>query len=68
MGLEMEKTSDEAEAWNDRVRRRREEFKPCLFAQTLGRGQCRTHCMECYAVEGVCDAHKMQARKEELHD
>jgi len=65
MGLEMEKTSDEAEAWNDRVRRRREEFKPCLFAQTLGRGQCRTHCMECYAVEGVCDSHKMQAGKEE---
>jgi len=57
MGIAMEKTAGEAEAWKDRVRRRREEFKPCLFAQTLGRGQCRMHCIECYAVEGVCDAH-----------
>ncbi len=25
---------------------------------TLGRGQCRGHCIECYAVDGVCDKHR----------
>jgi len=60
MGLAMEKTMDEAEAWNDLCQRRREQFKPCLFAQTLGRGQCRTHCIECFAVDGVCDQHLLK--------
>lgn len=59
MGLEMEKTQDEAEAWREKCQRRKEMFKPCLFAQTLGRGQCRFHCIECFAIEGVCAKHKV---------
>ena len=68
MGLTMEKTVDEAEAWKERVARRRTEFKPCLFAQTLGRGQCRTHCIECFAVEGVCDKHQANPAAGKSHD
>ena len=60
MGLTMEKTTDEAAAWKDKVQRRRELFKPCLFSQTLGRGQCRVHCIDCFAIEGVCEKHKMR--------
>eukprot|EP00946_MAST-07B_sp_MAST-7B-sp1_P001392 g1392.t1 len=68
MGIELEKTADEAEAWKERVARRRKEFKPCLFAQTLGRGQCRTHCIECYAIEGVCDKHRANPAEGKSHD
>ena len=68
MGIAMEKTADEAEAWKERVQRRRREYVPCLFAQTLGRGECRTHCIECYAVDGVCDKHRLNPREGKTHE
>ena len=57
LGLEIEKTEDEKKSWEDKVKRRKQNYKPCTYSQTLGKGMCYRHCIECFAINGVCKHH-----------
>jgi hypothetical protein len=56
-GIVQKRSALEQEKYEDTLIRRRQEYQPCIYAQTVGRGSCYRHCVECFAVDGICDAH-----------
>ena len=58
LGIIQKRNEQEQEKYEDKLARRRQEYKPCIYAQTLGMGMCYRHCVECFAVDGVCDHHE----------
>ena len=58
LGIIQRRNEAEQEQYEDKLARRRQEYRPCIYAQTIGRGMCYRHCVECFAVDGVCDHHE----------
>jgi hypothetical protein len=56
-GIIAKRSAFEQEKHEDTLIRRRQEYKPCIYATTIGRGSCYRHCVECFAVDGICDQH-----------
>ena len=56
-GIIAKRSALEQEKYEDTLIRRRQEYIPCIYAKTIGRGSCYRHCVECFAVDGICDQH-----------